>query len=440
MASMWLFTHGGFALNELEKLLAKRASTMERAEAIAAAGSDMSSLDSAKLEGCIQELKSLDARITVLEQGDSSADAAESRSQQVAELSGVVIPQAPAKHVSPYTRSISKGSNMLRSWLRAGTSLETQDDLRAISAGGATTGLLELRAGLVSNQPTGSYAVPETLIQQFETLLVSYCDILKFARVYKGSSGETLRIPVDADQRGANSSAVFIGETVADAERPITLEQRVLHSHTASTGILLFSYELLQDTSTNLESEVASAMAARIGRLLADKFTNGTGSNEPTGYLAKAGQAGGIEVFETTATAFGLDDLITLFSKLDPAHQASPNCRWVMSPATFAALCKLKDGTQRSYILETLANGPAPTLLGKPVTVNPHHGDISSTVPGIVVGDWNSGFAIRTVGNITLQKSIERYFETRQTAFRGLWRADSALLDTKALVGLKLKA
>lgn len=425
---------------EHRRLTGQRVEHLTRAEAIAAQGDNMGSKDAAILNGLVLELKNIDARLTAIEDQLQMTDSQNrSNLDGLSELAYRHQPM-PSRPSTDFTRGFRPESNVvLRSWMRLGTELETTDDVRAVAQAGATPTVLNTRTGLVSNATTGSYSVPTTLLKNFEVLLTSYCRFLEFCKVIRTNSGEDLKIAVDADQRSANKTGTWINQASADSDKDVTLEQRVLKSYTASSSIAKFSYELMEDTGIDLSGMVSEALATRIGRALSDAFTNGDGSGKPTGYLNDPNSTG-ITTYDTAASgAISIDDLIGLFSKLDPAHQASPNCRWLMSPATYATLCKLKDSQAHPYLLDSIANAAAPSLLGKPIVLNPHHEDFATGKIGVVVGDFNQ-FAIRQVGDVLIQKATERYFEYRQIGFRALFRVDSVLLDKTAFAGLKGKA
>ena len=401
--------------------------------------------ESAQVDAIKQELIDHEERIGSLENEIGSAE-----NQAQIEADAVEVAQEIGNRsfraVKPWTHApqLTKGPKMndsLRSWFRLGTELETREDVRNVAQSGATSTVYEIRTGLVSKAPSGSNAVPITTLSQFETLLTSYCDWLKFSRVIKTSSGEELRIPVDATARqtGGVEIAAFIDEAAPDSDKSVVLEQRVLKSFTATSGIQRLSIELLADAAINIEDLVAKALATRIGRLLSKVFTTGTGTNEPTGLL---NTASAIPTVATTAAgAIGLDDLIGAYSQLDPVHQADPSCRWMMSPTVWGALLKLKDGANRPYFFAP-QNGSDVTgpesgyILGKPVVLNPHMDNtIAAGKAAVVVGAF-SEFAIRQAGSLQLRKSADAFWTTREIGYNSLMRVDSKVLDAEAFRAL----
>jgi len=415
---------------------------------VAAEGREFSPQDRAEIDALKMAVDDLDGRVGQLEAIEGEDEDATSIANDAAKAieeaaqAGDRAKPAPTstRLVKPWLMSpVQKGNKMesLRSWFRIGTELESRQDFKAVAEAGATSQLYEFRTGLVSNAPSGSNAVPISTLSQFETLLTSYCDWLAIARVIRTTTGEELRIPVDATARQTTGAEIasFINEATPDSDKSVVLEKRVLKSFMATSGIQRLSIELLADSAINIEQLVIKQLATRIGRLLSKVFTVGTGVNEPTGLLDPSSA---IPVVNSTAAgAIGLDDLIGAFSQLDPAHQADPSCRWMMSPGVWGALLKLKDAQNRPYFFSP-ANGSDVTgpasgyILGKAVTLNPHmESTITSGKPAIVVGAF-SEYAIRQAGSLQLRKSDQAFWSTREVGYNSILRIDGKVLDPEA--------
>jgi HK97 family phage major capsid protein len=83
------------------------------------------------------------------------------------------------------------------------------------------------------------------------------------------------------------------------------------------------------------------------------------------------------------------------------------------------------------------ANAPD-TILGKPYFVNNAMASTLATENAVIAfGDW-SRFVVRIVNNFTLRVLTERYAEFDQTAWLGLARMDSKLLNRNAIKYLSL--
>jgi HK97 family phage major capsid protein len=64
-----------------------------------------------------------------------------------------------------------------------------------------------------------------------------------------------------------------------------TFDRVTLSSNLCSSKQILVPVQLLQDSAFDLESELSDAFAIRLGRILSDKYTTGSGSGEPQGLL-----------------------------------------------------------------------------------------------------------------------------------------------------------
>ncbi len=420
---------------ERAALIAERRAKVRQMEDLLhnASNRELTPEEQAQLDDLKQQVANLVSRVEALE--------SEMEMDQESESVGMAPPPMGTNSKSvprPFipTSAIRKNESdrILRAWFRLGTEHETLQDFQTVQRAGGTPQNLALRTGLVSNATTGSYAVPTTLLREFETQIKSYCKWLDIARVFKTAGGEDLKIAVDSDQINSNNTAVWIDQAVADADRDVTLDQRTLKAYTATSGIQRVSYEILQDNGVDLESLITDALATRIGRLLSDAFTNGSGSNQPTGILLGAGTAGKIQTNSAaSATALALDDILNAYSKLDPAYQ--PKARIMMNQNTFGALLKLKNSQATPYFVDP-SGGPVSAIVGMPVVMNPHLPDMASGNVSVVIGDFNQ-FAVRQAGDVVLRKTTERYWESRQIGYAAILRVDSCLLDNRAFVGIK---
>lgn len=450
-------------LEKRNRLIADHASLMEQRSGLLARANDLANGEPtpeilATLEQLVQDIRNLDSRLTALEsQLADEADPAEPAETE-AEPAARSIPSNILSKLRRESRRIPSGpayihgvkamnaSETLRSFFKAGTELESRSDLDNLARVGANPNHLATRAGLVTTATTGSYAVGQSFLPDFEKLLVDYCSYLGFSRVIKTKAGEPLRLAVDADQTGVNKNGRWIAETVADDDKAVTLDQRTFGSFTVSSNICLVSFELLEDSAIDLAKLISEALATRVGRTVAAALTSGNGTSEPQGWqtVVDSTPAGSAKIasVETVASgAVGYDDLVTLYGQMPPHAVASKSARWLMAPSTYAALLKLKDSTQRPLLQPggEAKDGPATTLLGVPVVSCPEMQNIGTGNYPVVLGDFNQ-FCIRQVNDIVLQKTTERYFETRQIGYRALWRMDSRILDGGSFKALKVKA
>jgi HK97 family phage major capsid protein len=195
--------------------------------------------------------------------------------------------------------------------------------------------------------------------------------------------------------------------------------------------------------------DVAGFLGRNIGRALARKIDTdlvvGTGSGQPMGMMTAAitGAAG------TVATGGTVANLLLASSALiDTVYAVNDEYRqrgaWLMRDATAGAIRKIRadgGGTIGQYLWEPsltngLQNGQPDRLLGFPVYTDPNVASLASNARIAAFGDFST-YYLRTVGNVQIDSSTERYFDTDQVGFRGKWQVDGEYVDLTGVVLLK---
>lgn len=200
---------------------------------------------------------------------------------------------------------------------------------------------------------------------------------------------------------------------------------------------------------TDAVFDVAGFLGMNIGRALARKIDAdlvvGTGSGQPLGMMTGnlTGAAGTVATGGTVANLLlASDSLIsTVYGVNDEYRQRGA---WLMRDATAGAIRRIRadgGGTIGQYLWEPsltngLQNGQPDRLLGYPVYTDPNVASLASNARIAAFGDF-SAYYVRTVGNVQIDSSTERYFDTDQTGFRGRWRVDGDWIDLTAAVLLK---
>ncbi|MGW4829536.1 phage major capsid protein [Amycolatopsis japonica] len=183
------------------------------------------------------------------------------------------------------------------------------------------------------------------------------------------------------------------------------------------------SAELVQDDVVDL----VGFLAADAGPNLADQM----GRDFLAALLA------GIVIKETpaklTKEADAADLVIDLFYELPTA--AANRASWLMGRKTIARLRKLKDGNGQ-YLLKSVADGTALTLMGRPVLRDAGFDNDNTKV---VLSDL-SGFMTRFAGPLRVARSTEAKFVEDLVSFKFVQRAGGSLLDATGSALLTLPA
>ena len=279
----------------------------------------------------------------------------------------------------------------------------------------------------------GGYLVPtELLASAFEKYMLYTANLRNFAKVLRTDGGHELMIP-SVDDTAVKGS--IVAENAVKPVSDVAFNQIKLGAYKYTSGIVLVSMELLQDSAINIPELLGELLAARIARIQADHFALGTGTNQPQGYAIGAGDGA-----STTATgAISVDDLLALRNKVDLAYRAGGS--FVMSDATLAAVQKLRYATSGEPVFVTdYRDVVAPVrLFGAPIVID-NSLPAATTTGGIacVYGDLQK-YLIRDAMGLVLKRSDERYWEQNQVAFLAEMRTDAKVVNNKALVAMKWK-
>ncbi|MGB0903756.1 MAG: phage major capsid protein [Mangrovicoccus sp.] len=163
------------------------------------------------------------------------------------------------------------------------------------------------------------------------------------------------------------------------------------------------SQRLLDDSAFDIETWLATRIAAKFSRSEADAFINGDGIDKPTGFLSYTlvdndswtwGNIG--YVFTGAAGDFNgsnpSDAIIELVYALGAEYRA--NATFVMNSKTAGAVRKMKDADGRFLWADGLAAAEPARLMGYPVLIAEQMPDIADGAAAIAFGDFSAGYTI----------------------------------------------
>jgi HK97 family phage major capsid protein len=326
---------------------------------------------------------------------------------------------------------IERYSNTFEKWFRNGGRVDTLSvEERAI---------LEKR---VSDQTTtttaGGYTIPEGFSGEIDKQMQTISELLKFARIYRTSSGNSIPWPTNNDTSNTGELLSENGDG-STSSAPLVFGQVTLAAYKFSSKMIRSSNELIQDQAVNLPQFIGEQLGERVGKIFNSYATTGTGSSQPLGYMdATAGATEG--KVSASASAITAGEIIDLMHSVDASYRNSPKAAFAMNDLILAEIKKLSFGTSvyTPVWLPSLRDGAPDTILGKPYFVNNAMASTLATENAIIAfGDW-SRFVVRIVNNFSLRVLTERYAEFDQTAWLGLARMDSRLLNRTAIKYLSL--
>ena len=190
-------------------------------------------------------------------------------------------------------------------------------------------------------------------------------------------------------------------------------------------ALALVSNKLKDNTDINVVDFVINQVAESIAEKLEKEFVNGS-----TKIIGITSATKGITA--ASATAITYDELVSLKHSLKQRFRA--NARWIMNPATYTALCKLKDGNGQPYFKEDEYK-----ILGLPVIESDSMPTIAASAKAIVCADL-SGYTIKATKSVEIQVLREKFSTKNMLGILAFGEYDAKITDSKKIAVLTMKA
>ena len=190
-------------------------------------------------------------------------------------------------------------------------------------------------------------------------------------------------------------------------------------------ALALVSNKLKDNTDINVVDFVINQVAESIAEKLEKEFVNGS-----TKIIGITSATKGITA--ASATAITYDELVSLKHSLKQRFRA--NARWIMNPATYTALCKLKDGNGQPYCKEDEYK-----ILGLPVIESDSMPTIAASAKAIVCADL-SGYTIKATKSVEIQVLREKFSTKNMLGVLAFGEYDAKITDSKKIAVLTMKA
>lgn len=361
---------------------------------------DWSAQDAERFSKLDGDLVALDRRIEAIERADrASAEATAARGAVVearVESRGEPGPEEQRQATLAYLR---------------GTTGELSPDLRRWT---------ETRAQSVGTNSAGGFLTNSIMAGQIEAARRKFGGMLELSTVFPTSTGSALLVPTVDD---TGNSGAILAENASISETAVTWAQVSIPAYMYTSGLILVSYQLLQDSEFPLDEHLAEIMGTRLGRAQNAHWTTGTGSSQPSGVVT--GAAAGVAGATGSTTTITYAKLVDLVHSVDPAWRV--NARFMCADSTVGILRQIVDGQSRPLWEPAVQAGAPDMLFGYPLVVNNSVAAMSASAKSILFGDF-SRYAIRDVRGVTIARLTERYADSLQVGFYAYQRSGGALL------------
>jgi len=322
-----------------------------------------------------------------------------------------------AAPLTPVEREVV-GTHLMNKWMRNGPNALDANEWRVVNTLSTTTG------------SEGGYTVQTEVAPRILEAMKDYGGMRRVATRLVSSTGATLSYPT-------SDGTAEMGE-IANQNSTATATDAVFGTVTInvqkwSSKIIAVPIELLQDSQADIEGFVSNRMKMRIGRYQNDRYTNGSGSNEPGGMLTSL--TTGRVCLTGSTVSVSYDDLVELQESIDVAYEeaAVGGLKWMMSQSARKMIRKLKDTNGRPIWLPSwdagITGGRAEELLGKGIEINNAMPVPAASAKSIAYGDF-SPYIIRDVLDVTLFRFADSVYASKgQVGFLCWTRSGGAWTD-----------
>jgi HK97 family phage major capsid protein len=283
---------------------------------------------------------------------------------------------------------------------------------------------IEIKAMSTQVDPMGGFLVLPSLSATVVDRIFETSPVRQLANV-EMSDSTTHILLIDDDEAAAR----WVGEGASGGETDtpdVGRKTIALHKIEADPRMTV---EQTESAYINAEAWLSAKVADKFARTENTAFVNGTGVNQPRGFMtydawAVAGtyERNKIEQINCGASsALTADGLITLQNGLKEAYQM--NATWGMKRATFGAALKLKGADQYHFSPVLLRDGQASIqLLGKPIVFMDDMPAVGSNALPVVYADFSRAYTIVDGPGLTVlrdpytAKGFITYYTTKRVA------------------------
>lgn len=289
----------------------------------------------------------------------------------------------------------------------------------------------ELRAG-EQNVTMGNNGaiIPTTIADKIIKKIKDVCPILERATIYNVKG--TLKVPVWGKANSTHDIAVGyqqeFTEITADAGKFTSID---LSGYLAG-ALVLIGRSVENNGAFSVVDFITTQIAEEVAEWIEGQLLTGTGNSAAQGALACTNT-----VTTAGASAITADELIELQASVKQAYQNE--AVWIMNPATFTAIKKLKDGNNR-YLLQDDITGDFPfRLLGKPVYLSDNMPGVAAGAKSVLYGDMR-GLSVNFRENISVEVLREKYATQHAIGVVTWFEFDSKVTDHQRMAVLVQKA
>ena len=320
----------------------------------------------------------------------------------------------------------------------AGASPELKGFVDGYLRFGRESELKSITAGVLAD---GGYAVPREIDALIAAQLKSISPIRAIAQVVQiGTAGYRKLVSSGGSASGWVSETGARPETATTKFNEIAPPMGELYANPAA------SQAMLDDAAFDLESWLAGEISTEFARAEGSAFVNGTGTNQPKGFLGAATSNAvdsvrpfGTLQFTVTGNAAAFDatpelKLIDMVHSLKAAHRQG--AVFVMNSKTLSTIRKFKAADGSFLWQPGIAEGQPNRLLGYPVIEAEDMPDIGASAFPIAFGNFRAGYLITERSATSILR--DPFTNKPYVNFYATKRIGGQVLDSDAIKLLKI--
>ena len=284
----------------------------------------------------------------------------------------------------------------------------------------------------VGTSSQGGYTVPTEVAAAIADALKAFGGMRSCAEVFRTDKGNDINFPTSD---GTSETGELIGENTTATGADPSFGVVTIKTYKFSSKIVAVPFELLQDSSIDMEAFIRNRLVTRLGRITNTYFTTGTGTAQPNG-IVTAASSGKVGTTGQTLTVI-FDDLVDLTHAVDPAYRNLGNCKFMMNDASLKIIRKLKDTAGRPIFLpgyDGLGKAMPDTILGYPVVINQDVAVMAANAKSILFGDFTF-YKIRDAMDMQMFRFDDSaYIKLGQIGFLAWMRSGGNFVDVGGAV------
>jgi HK97 family phage major capsid protein len=361
-------------------------------------------VDDAIYNAGLAELDALDGQINRINEANR-------RIADDAVTGGVIV---AAERVARDQRA--PGVAVYAKWLRGGLEALSPEDRAIVNTMSTTTG------------SQGGLTVATEVAKEVLDALKAFGGMRRVATVFQTAGGNPMTYPASD---GTAEEGEIIAENATATGLDASFSSLGLPVYKFSSKVIAVPFELLQDSSVDIETFVKNRMVKRLGRVTNRLFTVGSGVSQPNG-LITAAAVGRVGATGSTVIV-GYDDLVELQHSVDPAYREESECGWMMHDQSLKVVRKIKDGYGRPIFApgyeQGNPGGAMDQLLGDPITINQHVATMAANAVSIAYGALGE-YTIRDVMDVSMFRFTDSVYTVKgQVGFLAWMRSGGNLMD-----------